>query len=29
MYGRLRGDLHLHAVVSTAKCYIRYYAITN
>ena len=29
MYSCPRGDLHLHAIVSTAKCYIRYYAITN
>ena len=29
MYGCPRGDLHLHAIVSTTKCYIRYYAITN
>ena len=29
MYGCPRGDLHLHTIVSTAKCYISYYAITN
>ena len=29
MYGFLPSDLYLHAIVSTTKCYITYYAITN